>query len=172
MKQEEDDAADAAEETTVDLYVQQFEKDTETDKYPHNGLILSGKTKGNVKANEDNIDGVDGKHVTYDYKGISMVKLLKYIYIQVTGLAKVCFFMCVYKPVGCVRELVMNEGVTCDACEYAISCFLRVYTNYPPHKYILSIPIRIHAHIHTHIHTTTSLSVFPSTLNAMKFHFA
>ncbi len=109
MKQEEDDAADAAEETTVDLYVQQFEKDTETDKYPHNGLILSGKTKGNVKANEDNIDGVDGKHVTYDYKGISMVKLLKYIYIQVTGLAKVCF-LCVCINLWCVREVVYERG--------------------------------------------------------------
>jgi len=78
LKQQEDDAADEAEETSVDLFVQQFEKDTETDKFPHNGLILSGKTKGNIMANEDNIDGLDGKHVDYNFKGIRFVSMRAY----------------------------------------------------------------------------------------------
>jgi len=70
MNQAEDDAADTAEAPRVDLFVQKFEKDTETEKFPHNGLILKGKTKGNIMANESNDDGVDGKHVEYNYKGI------------------------------------------------------------------------------------------------------
>ena len=80
----EDDLADAAEETAVAMHIQKFEK-IDIDKFPHTGSILQGRILGGLMANEDNMDGVDGAFVKYDYSNISIVKLLKYIYIRVTG---------------------------------------------------------------------------------------